>query len=270
MTVRCTKLGDDKGSLKERTTSSFGFEWTKFSDVFAEYEANFLGYIDPIDKDFFAGKLVLDAGCGAGRHAYFAAKYGAKVVAFDISSKAVVVAKENLCGLPNAEVVRMDIYDMPKEWDGEFDYVFCIGVIHHLAEAQLAFNCLLRVLKGGGVISIWVYGQKDNRLAVWFFEPFRKITTRIPHTVLYYLAYPFAVGVEICNKLRLPLWKHYSKFPFKTKWNDVFDVLSVPSARYYTLEEVRRWFASAGLKNVSVSYRMLGNVAKGIKGFGVK
>ncbi len=271
--MRCMKSMHDKETkwLKDRTTSSFGFEWTKFKDVFVEYEANFLGYIAPIDKEFFRGKLVLDAGCGAGRHAYFAAKYGAEVIAFDISDKAVESAKENTEGLPNVRVIQGDIYNLPKVvWKENFGYIFCIGVLHHLSDPQDAFNKLVKLLKTGGTISIWVYGEKDNKLAMYFYEPFRKITTRIPHKALYYLTYPLAMVVEGCNRLRLPFLKYYALFPFKTKWNDVFDMLSAPSAKYYTLGEIQSWFEQAGLKDIVVSYRVLGDTVKGIKGLGVK
>lgn len=56
---------DRVGELKAQTMSSFGYEWTEFS----EYDAqNFLELIYPIQPEYFAGKLGLDCGCGAGRH----------------------------------------------------------------------------------------------------------------------------------------------------------------------------------------------------------
>jgi len=255
-------------SPQERTASSFGFEWQKFSDIFAEYEDNFLSYIAPIGKDFFKGKLVLDAGCGAGRHTYFAAKYGAEVVAFDLSEKAVVSAIKNTKNLPNVRIMRGDIYRI--SFEKQFDCILAIGVLHHLPDPQEGFNRLVGLLKPGGTISIWVYGRKDNKLALYFYEPLRRITTRIPHNVLYYLSYIPAVAVEICNRLGLPMFRHYAIFPFKTKLNDAFDVFSAPSVKYYTKSEIRRWFVQAGLKSIQVSYRMLEGKAKGIKGLGVK
>ena len=255
-------------NLQEKTASSFGFEWAKFSDVFAEYESNFLGYIAPIGKDFFKGKLVLDAGCGAGRHAYFAGKYGADVIAFDLSEKAVVSATRNTKDLRNVRIMRGDIYRI--KFEKQFDYIFSIGVIHHLPDPQEGFNRLVDLLKPGGTISIWVYGRKDNKMALYLYEPLRRLTTRIPHNVLYYLEYTPAIVVEICNRLRLPIFKHYTVFPFKTKLNDAFDVFSAPSAEYYTIKEIQDWFEQAGLKDVQVSYRMLEGKAKGIKGLGLK
>ena len=262
------KCGKETVRLKERTASSFGFEWTKFSDIFAEYEANFLGYIAPIGKNFFKDKLVLDAGCGAGRHAYFAAKYGAEVIAFDLSEKAVVSAIGNTKDLRNVRIMRGDIYRF--SYDRKFDFAFCLGVLHHLPDPQAGFNKLVSLLKSGGTISIWVYGRKDNKMALYLYEPLRKLSTRLPHKLLYYLAYLPAGIMEICNRLGLPMFTYYARFPFKTKLNDAFDVFSAPSAKYYTLEDIQGWFVQAGLRDIQVSYRMLDGKAKGIKGLGVK
>jgi SAM-dependent methyltransferase len=253
-------------SLQERTKESFGFEWAKFNDIFAEYEANFLSYIAPIGKDFFKGKLVLDAGCGAGRHSYFAAKYGAKVVAIDLSEKSVASTKDNLKEFKDVQVIQSDLCTF--EYPEKFDLVLSIGVIHHLPDPQSGFNHLVSLVKPGGTISIWVYSKEDNWLAINVYEPLRKITTRIPHKVLYYLSYVPAVMVEVCNRLNLPIFKYYKKFPFKTKLNDAFDVFSAPSARYYTIDDIHRWFAF--FKNVRIHYRFLSGVRKGIVGMGVK
>jgi len=260
----------DLSDLQEKTASSFGFEWTKFNDVFAEYEKNFLEYIAPIDRDFFKGKLVLDAGCGAGRHTVFAANYGADVHAFDLSDAAVSAAQDNTTYLAKTRVFQADMYTLPVAWPNTYDYLFCIGVLHHLPDPQEGFNRLVALVKEGGSISIWVYGRKDNELAIKLYEPIRKITKRIPHKVLYFLSLFPALLMETMNRLGVKAFSHYAQFPFRTKWNDVFDVFSAPSARYYDLAEIEKWFEQAGLKDIQVSYRMMDGVAKGIKGLGVK
>jgi len=258
--------------LKERTASSFGFEWARFGDIFPEYEKNFLGYIAPIDKEFFKGKSVKDAGCGAGRHSYFAAKYGANVTAFDLGKGAVESAIRNLEGLPNATVTQADIYNLPVKWNGEFDYVMCIGVLHHLPDPQEGFRRLIEMIKPGGTISIWVYGRKDNGLTIHVFEPLRRISTLLPLKVLYPLSFVGALVFELIGRLRLriPFVRHYTRFPFRTKWNDVFDMLSAPSSRYYNINEIQEWFEQAGLRDIRISYRILDGSATGIKGLGTK
>src|SRR5919197_163165 len=71
---------------QRQTASAFGWQWQHFSEMHDEFEAQFLDWLDPITPEFFSGKRVLDAGCGTGRHSYFAASYGAaEVMALDLS-----------------------------------------------------------------------------------------------------------------------------------------------------------------------------------------
>src|SRR5215210_8890790 len=70
---------------QRRTAAAFGFEWQHFTEIHPEYEGQFLDWLHPIGRDFFRGKRILDAGCGTGRHAYYAAKFGAsEVVGLDL------------------------------------------------------------------------------------------------------------------------------------------------------------------------------------------
>ncbi len=256
--------------LKNRTAASFGFEWSRFDNVYAQYEDNFLGYIHPLGKEFFKGKEVLDAGCGAGRHSYYAAKYGANVTAFDLSADAVRVAIKNTTGLSNVGITQADIYNLPEYWEGEFDCVLCLGVLHHLPDPQEGFYRLTKMLKPGGVMVIWVYGRGDDRIDRLVYRPLRGVTTRMPYRITYFLAFAVAVMVGAANKLGIPLFLHYTDFPFKTKWNDAFDILSAPQSRHYTIADIKEWFEQAGLKDMEVDFRVLCGKKKGIKGLGVK
>ena len=76
-------------------------------------------------------------GCGTGRHAYFAAQYGAReVVALDLS-EAVETARDNLAQFDNVHVVQGDLLRPPfrtAAQGGGFDLVYSIGVLHHLPD----------------------------------------------------------------------------------------------------------------------------------------
>lgn len=255
---------------QQNTASSFGYEWSKFNTIYKEYEDNFLSYVAPLDREFFRGKSVVDAGCGAGRHAHFLASYGASVLAFDLSEKVVEVARDNLAGMPGVTVAQADIGCLPESWRGKFDCAVCLGVLHHLPSPEEGFKNLLELLRPGGTIAIWVYGTDNNRLARWLYDPIRRLTCRLPHKVVYVATLPAAVVVAVCNHLHLPLFRQYARFPFRTKWNDAFDVFATPVVRYLDLETVERWFYEARLHDVTVAHRFLNGVRKGIKGQGVK
>ena len=78
-------ITDEVVQAKKRTLSSFSFQWNVFSEMYEVWEENFLDYVHPLQPDFFDGKLGLDAGCGFGRHLYYATKFGAEMVGLDLS-----------------------------------------------------------------------------------------------------------------------------------------------------------------------------------------
>jgi len=253
--------------LKEKTSQSFGFEWNTFHKMFDAYRENFLNYIAPLDKTFFRDKIVLDAGCGVGRHTYWTAEFGAReVIGMDFSDSAEA-SYANTKHLDNVHIVQADIYHPPFK-KGVFDYVFSIGVLHHLPDPEEGFRSLVPLVKSGGTMGIWVYGEKHNKAARFIFEPVRMITRHIPHRVLYYLCYLPTLGVELSNRLYTSLSKfkltaglarllplsYYVRFPFDVKLNDAFDVFATPKSTYWRKDQIEQWYDRAGLTDYDVTY----------------
>jgi SAM-dependent methyltransferase len=258
---------------QRKTASAFGWQWQHFSEMHAEYEAQFLDWLDPIDAKFFRGKRVLDAGCGTGRHAYYAASYGAsEVVAIDLSA-AVDTARRNLAGFDNVEVVQGDLLHPPFRTaasGGGFDFIYSIGVLHHLPDPQAGFRSLLRYLRPGGTIAIWVYGHENNGLVRNVVEPVRRMSTRVPTPFLRGLAWPLAVVFHGAARYvyrpldgtragrSLPLDEYLSSvadFSFRQNYGIVFDQLSAPTAAYIKGGELAMWFSDSSLEDVRISHR---------------
>ena len=126
-----------------------------------EWENNFQELISPLGPDSFLGKLVLDAGGGFGRHAFFAARYGAEVVCLDTGPDTVSAAQRNLGRLARTHVVQGCIYNPPFR-DATFDLTYCLGVLHHLKDPKSAFRTLGATVKPGGRLSIFVYGPRQG------------------------------------------------------------------------------------------------------------
>ena len=75
-------------------------------------------------------KVVLDAGCGAGRFTEVCLKMNATVIAID-ASEAINVAKVNLKNRDsNLFLIKADVLKLPLK-TGVIDYSFSIGVLHH-------------------------------------------------------------------------------------------------------------------------------------------
>jgi SAM-dependent methyltransferase/uncharacterized protein YbaR (Trm112 family) len=256
-------------ALKAATGRSFGYEWSKFPEVHAEYERNFLDYHAPHGPGFFRKKRVLDAGCGSGRHAYYSAKYGAEVWAVDLGP-AVEVAHRNNRGLDSVHVVQADLYNLPFEPES-FDYVYSLGVLHHLPDPEGGFRNLLRYLKPGGEVRIYLYwqaeGQPLKRALLAATSALRCLTVRLPYWAVYALAYPaavaaFAVFVWPYRLLRrIPglsplaeriVMRQYGGYPFRVCVNDQFDRLSAPIENRYTKAQVVAWLERGGLEDVRV------------------
>ena len=98
------------------------------------------------------GKLVLEAGCGAGRFTEILLQQGAQLVSSDLSS-AVEVNKENFPLTEKHIVIQSDINDMPYA-DETFDVVICIGVIQHTPNSEETIGNLFKLVKKGGTLII--------------------------------------------------------------------------------------------------------------------
>src|SRR5947199_61256 len=72
-----------------------------------------------------ARKLVLDVGCGMGRFADVATRWGAHVVCVDLSLAAEVAAR-NLADR-SATFFQADVFNLPFASES-FDYIYSIGV----------------------------------------------------------------------------------------------------------------------------------------------
>jgi SAM-dependent methyltransferase len=146
--------------MSDAYVSTFSFEWKRWRRTqfdTASHQSSLATFrestgCEPAD---FAGKLVLDAGCGAGRYMDLAARAGAQVVGVDLSL-AVEVAYENLGKLSNCHFVQADLLHLPFPTQA-FDFIYSIGVLHHTPSTRESFARLVPALKPGGEIAIWVY-----------------------------------------------------------------------------------------------------------------
>ena len=97
-------------------------------------------------------KLVLEAGCGAGRFTEILLEKGAFLVSSDLSS-AVDVNQENFPQSEKHLIIQADINDMPFA-DDSFDVVVCLGVIQHTPNPEQTISNLYKLVKQGGSLVI--------------------------------------------------------------------------------------------------------------------
>jgi ubiquinone/menaquinone biosynthesis C-methylase UbiE len=105
----------------------------------------------------FAGKKVLDIGCGPGWLAVQYAKAGADVTAVDLTERAVELTRAYLQQYGLSATVHVgNAESLPFE-SSAFDFVASSGVLHHTPDTQKAFREAFRVLKPNGIAKITLY-----------------------------------------------------------------------------------------------------------------
>ena len=246
------------------TAARFGAQWKTF-DHMATYQEDWLRrWLAPVGPADFAGKVVLEAGCGKGRHSVVAASWGASnLVALDLG-EAVDVAFAHTRHLPNVHVVQGDILHAPVA--RVFDLAFSIGVLHHLPVPRAGFDALRALVVPGGKLAVWVYGAESNEWIVRFVNPIReRITARMNPGLLYWLSLAPAAALTAALALyrrpslatRLPYrdyLRQIAALPRNEVHNIVYDQLVTPIAYYLPEDEVRSWFAVAELGDVTVAW----------------
>ena len=262
-------------SVVKRNVESFGAQWHLLGERSELNRREFLSYLDGLTPDFFRGKIVLDAGCGMGKFLYYAAQWGAEdVIGVDMSNS-VEVAAHWTREMPNAHVIQGDIYKLPLR-EG-FDFIYSIGVLHHLPDPERGFSSLVPLLGGNGEILAWVYAYEGNELYIRFADPLRRLTCRLPLSinkigaqilaaVLWILIYTVYLPLNRMNLKRLPFndyFLYFRELGFALFWGTVLDKMTPSISHYYRREEFEQWFVRAGLSDVRITQRN-GNSWRGV------
>jgi ubiquinone/menaquinone biosynthesis C-methylase UbiE len=132
----------------------------------AEEPLEFQRRIYEFDK--WAGKSVLDVGCGTGYVVFTYASHGAKMTGVDIAEKSVELTKKRLAltGL-SANIQWANAEQLPFE-NNTFDLVTSYGVLHHTPDTAKAIQEVLRVLKPGGKAIMMFYHKNSFAYRVLF------------------------------------------------------------------------------------------------------
>lgn len=249
---------------ERRTADTFATAWNHYGPHLSPVlNADFLPVCRPWTKELFAGKTVLDVGCGAGRLSRMACAYGANVVVSVDLGGAVDVACRLASHPERNHFVQASAFELP--FKNKFDIVICLGVVHHTPDPGRAFDCLVSQVKEGGRLGVWVYGVEGNEIMGPLMNFFRVFTTRLSVGVRMRLASILVTGEEwyysFSKKLGLPIfYRDYLRW-FNDSQNRVdreyvaFDFLSSPLVRYIPRADVEGWVARNNLTQPVINRR---------------
>jgi len=254
--------------------AGFDHEWARHPETGTpELRSVFELYADLVRPDAYgATRVVLDAGCGAGRWALEVARRGPRVIALDLGAS-VELAARNTAGTGRVGAVQADVHDCPIA-DGAIDWAYSLGVLHHVEHPAAALERIARTVRRPGFVLVYLYYALEGR-GLAFRAVFRMVdlvrrgTSRLPRPLAAAFADAVALGVywPMARSSAL-LWRagarrvadalplsFYRDRPLRVMRNDSLDRFGTRLERRYTREAFRGLLAAAGLPEVVVSDR---------------
>jgi SAM-dependent methyltransferase len=218
--------------------------------------------VHPFDLNSVKNKIICEIGVGSGRILKNLAKFSPiKIYAIE-PSDAIEVAKENNIK-SDVEIIFKKISGQTINFKNEVDYIFSLGVIHHIPDADLVCKKIYESLKPKGKFVIWLYGKEGNKLYLLIFNNLRKITRFMPDMLLnifsIFLNLLLSVYIFLCKYFNLPL-KNYmlnvlKKCTFEKRKYIIFDQLNPSYSKYYTKKEVESLLTKSGFKKFEIFHR---------------
>jgi len=265
-------VSDADSNIDAATVQSFGEEWLKFSE-FSEEEISAAGreYFDLLTPEMHgADKTALDVGCGGGRWSKYASKFFGFVEAID-PSDAVLAAQAQAGVLPNVRVSQAGVDSIPFE-DAAFDFVFSLGVLHHIPDTPKAMQQCVAKLKAGGHFLVYLYYALDNRGGLFravfrIADKIRRVVSHLPPKAKRGVCDAIAFGVYLplvgtarladglgAKKLaaRIPL-SHYRHHSLRIIRNDALDRFGTPLEQRFSKQDIIAMMQASGLQNIVVS-----------------
>lgn len=234
----------------------------KYAPIPAQYSP--FSFLEQINHYLYNGKKnfnnfrVLVAGCGIGGDVvslgFLLKEYkGSNILAIDISPESLRITKERikLYNLDNIEVREMSLLDInPKDF-GYFDFIVCIGVLHHLEYPQSGLNKLRQVLKPDGGMYIMVYGE-IGRTGVYQMQDLlnmvNKNTNNFANKIINFKnIYSILPSSNLLKKTENVIRDH------NTGDNGIVDELLNLQDRAYTVSELYKFVKSVGMNIVEFS-----------------
>ena len=224
-------------------------------------------FLQPIFQKINPGNSIsiLDIGCGDGVHAEIIGEKRSQIsslsyVGIDISSVALKKIMERNC--IHSNLIQADAIKLPFS-NASFNCVFSYGSIAYTQDPREAFKEMVRVVKPGGLIGLWIYPEK-NGISGLLFSLIRNICKLGPKGI-----------TRIIADLMVPflcIIPSYSKISLKNaSWNQCREVILVniePDQIFFPKPElITNWFNEEHieivLNNKNTPITIWGNILSG-------
>ena len=114
--------------------------------------------------DRWAGKRVLEVGCGIGTDSINFARAGAQLTAVDLSTESLNIARQRaeVMGVADRiEFVQANAEELTSAVDGIYDLVYSFGVVHHTPHPERAIEQIRALMAPQGTLKLMVYNRRS-------------------------------------------------------------------------------------------------------------
>lgn len=203
--------------------------------------------------------LVLDAGAGEGIDlASVGLTPGCRAVGVELSAGGIRATASRISTVPNARLVRGNILAMPFR-TAAFDNAYSYGVVHHTDDPPRAVREIVRTLKPGGTLLIYVYEDFERRGGLWQFalksvNAVRRPISRMSPAAIRSVCALIAPLVFATCTLPSRYFSFAARFPYPATQNptmkslipDLYDRFAAPVEERYSEAGARALVEQAG------------------------
>ena len=246
-------MSDNSADLE--TANAFATSWNNLPSGSIYTFAQFLDWFEPVEQKDVSGKTVLELGCGNGSLMVHIQSWRPEMLVGVDLGPSVLSANKNMqeTNFQHYKIVQDDL--ATYEGEAHYDLVYCIGVLHHLKDPISGFRSVLKNTKNGGRFHCWVYAKEGNFIVIYFIDPLRRVTSKLPWWINKYListplASVFYLYAHTITKAKLraaPLHKYCEWIcarEFSFFRHVAFDQLVTPNTKYISKDEIDKWLKS--------------------------
>ena len=239
----------DQTPYAQQTRASFDYQWEQLPlgrwnldhPEFRKEAAGYVRQFTALPADWFDGRSVLDAGCGAGRYSWAMCTMGAKVLSIDQSEHGLERTRRACSGFPGHRTKKVDLLQ-PLGIEEQFDLVWSFGVLHHTGDTYGCYRRLVPLVRPGGYLFLMLYGEPrpeyaDDYRAVVEYERWRRLTRNMTFE-------------ERLAAVRAAMRRGEFMANGEEYVEGYFDAISPLIADLYSWEEIESWLVRDGFVDI--------------------
>ena len=235
----------------------FGANWRSFARTIDESRVHEARLSLSSRLGEIGGLRFLDAGCGSGLFSLAALQLGAMHVrSFDLDPESVEVAlslKHRFASeAENWTVERGDVLNRAYlETLGEWDVVYCWGVLHHTGDLWNGAENVARLVAPGGHLFVSIYNDQGIKSVRW--ARVKRAYQRLPHlfrpvyVVLVMAPAELRIARDEGARAYIGAWRSYKTQRGMSRWHDLVDWVGGYPYEVAKPTDVEQFFQDLGL-----------------------